>query len=240
MKIIWLWVGIAFFFTIGALRVIFNGQISAEIEPVRIMNASSFDSPEQIGALIFRRFWQELNTEKIVVLGSALELSNYEKIWIGLISLNNKNNLQFDEVFEQTSLPQLDLQSQPLDWGKVAETVAKGRRVLIHVEATSKMWLEVQAKIKGGFIIFQNNLPVGEEEIESLRQGCVNFLSTQKINNESPMQKRLVKYNYLPCAGVSVAKRGKKFKINPLVFSAIIEKRGAREHMLYVREPSVD
>lgn len=224
MKVIWLWVAIAVFFTIGALRVVLNGELPNEIAPQRIMNSSNFNSPEQIGAVVFRRFWQEFNSENIVVLGSYPQLFYHKNIWDGLISVANKNKLGFEKIYEQKSLHQFSSQSTPLNWDEINELASRGGRILVHVEATNEMWLQARSKIKKGFFIFQALLPISEIENEQLRQQC------EKLS-------AFGKYEVLECAAMSVGRRGRKTKEDSAQFSAIIEKLGKREHILYVHEP---
>ena len=156
MRALWIILTVAFLFAGGGLFVFFGGNV--ELQPTRVLNPTNFSKPEEIGAIVFRRFWQELHTEKLVVVGSSPFLKEYDRVWLGFLSVANESKLHFDKVFTQPGLRQLVPEAEPLDWEKVQLALINNDHVLVHVVSTEQMQAEAAARTTGGFLIFQNLL----------------------------------------------------------------------------------
>jgi hypothetical protein len=210
---------ISVIFAIGALMRVFHGEV--EIQPLKVLNPTNFTRPEEIGAVTFRRFWQELNAEKLVIVASSPFLHDYDRVWQGFIAVAKENHVEFDSIFEQEGLRKLSSTSQPLNWEKVQFAEINAKHVLVHVIATDDMWNEVAARTTGGFVIFQSVLPVTANEVEMMTASC-------HAEDKKKFQ--------LACKAMQTLTEGKRKKFDHSKISAVIEKHGLREHILFIHE----
>ncbi len=102
MKVMWGIVFASLIFAVGALFLVFKGNV--ELEPLRVLNPTNFSSTREIGAVTFRRFWQEMNAEKLVVVASSPLIREYDSVWRGFLSVAKANQIEFDTVFQQEGL----------------------------------------------------------------------------------------------------------------------------------------
>ncbi|MCB0350497.1 MAG: hypothetical protein KDD38_04900 [Bdellovibrionales bacterium] len=220
MKVMWGIIAASLIFAVGAIYLVFKGNV--ELQPLRVLNPTNFSSPSEIGAVTFRRFWQEVNTEKLVVVASSPYLRDYDSVWNGFLSVAKANHVEFDFVFQQDGLRGLHVAgAQPLNWEEVQLSLIGGKRVLVHVVATDQMWREVLEHTTGGFIIFQSVLPVTESEKNILISSC---RAGDKLNFQ------------ISCQALKSLSQGKRKKFDPKKIVGVIEKHGRREHILYIHE----
>ncbi len=208
---------VGFVFTAGALLVIFTGKV--EVDPARVLNPTNFDSSRQVGAVIFRRFWQELHKERLIIIGSHPFLREYDNVWRGFISVAKENDVYFSRVFAQENLRELIAGAEALKWEDVQIALASPGYVLVHVIATEEMLQQVRERTMGGFVIFQSLLPVTDAEKNVLQSECKPDVPT-----------------LMACRALKSLNVGKKKKFDPNKLTVIIEKHGAREHLLYIHE----
>jgi hypothetical protein len=218
MKVNWV-IGIAsLLFAAGALKVLFQGDV--ELQPQRVLNPSNFNRPEEIGAMAFRRFWQEFHEEKLFIIGSSPHLKDYDKIWHGLIAVAKVNGVTFDKVFAQEGLRPISAESLPLDWEQIQLALVSSKKILVHLVATDEMWDQTVSRTTGGFILFQSVLPLEADE--------KNLMSASCMSDDKKFQ--------LGCKSLKALGFGKKKKFDPAQITAVIEKYGLREHVLFVHE----
>lgn len=213
-------------FAVGALFLVFRGDV--ELNPLRVLNPTNFSSSPEIGAVTFRRFWQEMNAEKLVILGSSPFLKEYDLVWRGFLSVAKENKIEFTHVFQQEGLRAIAFESsegsfkvQALSWEQVQLALIGQNRVLVHVVATDQMWKEAAERTTGGFIIFQSLLPISDFAKNILNSSC-------RVGENIGFQ--------ISCQALKSLNQGKKKKIDLLKTAAVIEKHGLREHILYVHE----
>lgn len=218
MKMIWIIAAVSIAFTVGALFILFNGKV--EVQPVRILNPTNFASPAEIGAITFRRFWQELHTEKLVVLGSSTLIKDSDLVWKGFLAVARKYDVKFTHTFAQEGLREILPAAQPLNWEKVQIALAGEGLVLVHVVATDKMWKETIERTRGGLFIFQSLLPLTPAERESLMAACDEKSQDFQIS----------------CKALQTLNGGKKKKFDPDKLTAVIEKQGPTAHLLFIHE----
>jgi hypothetical protein len=157
------------------------------------MGLSTFDSREDIGAAVFKRFWQEINEEKLIVLGSSKQLREYEKLGKGFLSEAKKYNVHFDQVYEDGSLNSVFMDKQvlskvtipPIDWPEIESRIAKGEHILVHadVSLTANQQL-IKAEHKG-LMIFSVLMPTTDEEKNWYNEVCGGDLVTSSIPNSA-------------------------------------------------------
>lgn len=254
MKVIWLWVIIAVFFTIGALRFVFTGHLPAQVEPQRILNASTFEQPEQIGAVVFRRYWQELNSENLIILASSPVLRDYDRVWRGFIAVANEMNLHFDKVYELEGLRKIDKASTSLDWQELNRDLVKGSKVLVHTVATDQQISEIRKMHPQALFIVQNIYPLSSERQSFVNANCVELQVADASSNESAgasagveaqVNERAIesakgnaRENFY-CLAQNVVGRGKKKKYDVNKYVVVVEKYEINSHMIYIHEPTV-
>jgi hypothetical protein len=190
-----------------------------EVDPARVLNPTNFDKPEQLGAVIFRRFWQEIRDEKILIVGSSPFLRDYDRVWRVFLQVAAKENITFGRVFAQADLRDLGVKAEPLDWEAVQVALAGPDRILVHLVSTDEMLNEAQTRTMRGLILFQDLLPVKAEAIQLLQSRCGE-------NDKA-----------IACVALKALSHGKKRKFSVDKLTAVVEKHGRREHYLFVHEP---
>src|SRR5258708_31842499 len=74
--------------------------------PINILKPSYFSTPEEIGAVIFRRFYAEIGAEKVLVFGVPAKTSFHQSILAGLIRVAAHEGKAFDVLITDPRLPQ--------------------------------------------------------------------------------------------------------------------------------------
>lgn len=77
--VLWLIAGVAVLFTALAVKKVF--EVSTQTPVSSVMDLTQFAKPEQIGAVLYRRFWLELRDHSTVVLGGIDPDS--QRVWTG-------------------------------------------------------------------------------------------------------------------------------------------------------------
>jgi hypothetical protein len=208
----------SFIFAVGGIMMFMNGKV--EVEPTRILNPTNFEKPEQIGAIVFRRFWQEIRDGKLVILGSSPFLKNYDSVWGGFLSVAKNEGVKFSQVFSQAGLRPITQTDQPLDWEKVQLALVGEGRVLVQVASTDQMLEESNGRTLAGLILFQDLLPVTDSEKQILANRC----TTEKIKTTA-------------CIAKESLSHGKRKRYDPKQLTSVIEKHGERFHLLLIHEP---
>ncbi len=93
---------VGFFVCIMALIVKFG----IKGRPINILKPSYFSTPDEIGAVIFRRFYSELSAEKLLVFGVPAKTSYHQNILAGLIRVAAHEGKPFDVLIVDPRLPQ--------------------------------------------------------------------------------------------------------------------------------------
>ncbi len=129
--------------TAGMLFVIKFGV--TPIPPV-VMTPSFFDHPEEIGAVVFRRFYAPIRQEKTVVFGTPMAPAFYGKILQGFLEAGAKDGFHFDTVIIEQQMPEItipagmqvvrvasnsDMQAELID--AVTKSEAAGKYALIYL-----------------------------------------------------------------------------------------------------------
>lgn len=217
----WALIMICILFTGAAMVMLIKGRV--EVEPVRILNPTTFDRPEEVGAILFRRFWNEINSERLTVFASTPSVKGYDRIWKGFLLVAEANHIQFDRFFSESQLkPISTLPSEPVDWEQIQLALIGGRRVLVQLSTTDANWSAVKERTQGGFFVFLNLLPVDEREKEILRHEC-------GADEKAPR---------MSCQALVALRTGKKREIDPNKLTAVVEKYQERGHLLLLHEPA--
>lgn len=87
---------LAILFTVGTLYMLIKNP--GERAPTIILKPSAFDHPEQLGVVLFRRFWSEVNNAPVIVLGQHKDLESSKRIWQGFLAAAQEYNLQNKKI----------------------------------------------------------------------------------------------------------------------------------------------
>ena len=118
-------------------------------QPISIMSASSFDRPEQIGAVIFKRFYDPLSRSSVAVFGAPPAPEFHARIAEGFLAAAAQEGKRYDVVLFEPALEPLQniagATLEPLEFNRVdgAEAASKiksfdaqGKRVFVYTAST--------------------------------------------------------------------------------------------------------
>lgn len=129
--------------TAGMLFVLKFGV--TPVPPV-VMTPSFFDQPQEIGAVVFRRFYESIREGKTVVFGTPMQPAFHREILQGFLQAAESDGLHFDTVIAEQQMPDIvvpvgtklervatnsDLQAELID--AVTKSEAAGKHALIYM-----------------------------------------------------------------------------------------------------------
>lgn len=94
--------------TVGVFSILKFGYKPA---PVGIMKPSFFDSPEEIGHVVFRRFYAPLEVKGRIAFGIPPQPEWYGKVLLGFLKGAAAEKHPFDVIVQEIEMPDLDLSS---------------------------------------------------------------------------------------------------------------------------------
>ncbi|MEQ1663830.1 MAG: hypothetical protein ABL927_00480 [Bdellovibrionales bacterium] len=209
MRILIILLVLAAIFTVWALVHTMTTRIV--MPTIEIMGLSTFDSREDIGAAVFKRFWQEINEEKLIVLGSTKQLREYEKLGKGFLSEAKKYNVHFEQVYEDGSLNSIFVDAEAskmtiahanpvtsqsassatrrhsnaelrkINWGEIQGQISKGEHVLVHADISLAANEQLMKVEHKGLMIFSVLMPTTAEEKKWYSEICEGVSTTHFI-----------------------------------------------------------
>ncbi len=217
-------------------------------KPIPVMNPSKFESLEQVGAVVYRRLRQALRQEKIVVIGSAPWLREYDRLWNGFVAAAREDKWQIQVIFEDPSLRPIkefsDLSRRPLSWPTPApemiedlkKSVQYGHLILVHTtfnhsghRGQNSLVKELETAFKRPLMAFtMMSLATTAEELDAIQPPCEN--------ETAPSNTR----EYGPCAAAKMSRRYLRKHLDPLSFWAAVDRHGLKDYFIYVHEPAVN
>jgi hypothetical protein len=96
--------------TLGVFSILRFGYKPA---PTGIMKPSFFDSPEEIGHVVFRRFYAPLEQKNRLAFGIPPQPEYYGKVLVGFLKGAAMEKHPFDVVVQEVDMPDLDLSGVP-------------------------------------------------------------------------------------------------------------------------------
>lgn len=192
----------------GIFYVVVNGY---KPDVVKVLNFSQFRQPQPIGAALFRRFWSEMQTAKIVVLGEDPLVKNAPLIWDGFIEAAAAKGINFDQILSRPNLAEISAVS------------ASAKRVLVRIESTDAAIAQIgQLQFKDALVLHQSRLiPQATEEAAK-----IHICDSEKdIKLECQIQM------------ISLQTRRKKY--DNRLFGAVMEHTFPGQYVLFVYEPPV-
>ena len=166
-------------FTALALVRIFKG--SGAPMTTSIMDLTQFDNPEQIGAVLYRRFWLEIRDHPTVVLGGTDTTS--QSVWSGFRDVAPEFGVQF----LVTSTATMPIAAMPV--------ATPAKHALIVMPSSPLGLADVRKQAPEAFAIFESPLPLKRSErIDSQRDckksqfACLSLIASRqghlkKLNN---------------------------------------------------------
>jgi hypothetical protein len=201
--------------------------------PDKVMRPTNFLKPEEIGAVLARRYWQEVRTEPVVVLGLSPFVQSGRDIWSGFLRTTFALGIKFDRYFILKSLPPLlhnttEPKFELFSW-EVAEAALKnGQRIVVYHLATDAEVKEFVERLGKGLVLLQARLAVNQSGEAFINPACT----------ESDHAKWRASAQ-LSCNALEISRRYYRKKLSPDKLIATLEKQGPLKQILYVHEPEI-
>ncbi len=192
----------------GIFYVVKNGY---KPESVKILDFSQFRQPQPMGAVLFRRFWSEMQTAKIIVLGEDPHLRSGALIWDGFIEAAAAQGITFDQILSRPDLAGV---------AKLAETA---KRVLVRADSTDVAVAQIaELAWKDALVLHQSQLvPQATDEIAKLHV-CDSEKDTK-----------------LECQIQKISRQTRRKKYDTRLFAGVMEQTYPSQYVLFVSEPPV-
>lgn len=236
----WLWVLIAVVLSSG---IYFSIRYGLRPKPIPLMKPTHFSSLEEVGVVTFRRMFQPIRSEKVMVLGYEPSRQDSILVWQGLVKAARESGLNIQKVYYmgEEELPSYfkRFKVEPLNLGQIEslqkELIRSRRRNGIFVfivprdEATHLMKNSFTKRLEASSLgpvlsISQLPLVLDPEKQEELSGACTELGKTSD-------QKRL------QCITFKYAKSQWRRKIDPELIQGAIERYGLKEYLLFIHTP---
>lgn len=236
----WLWILAAIS---ASTAVYFTIRYGLRPKPIPILNASEFANLEQIGAVVYRRLRHEVRAERIVLLGSAADIVDGNRVWLGFMKAAAADRERF-VFFFRSDLPHPDL---PAEWEAVAfenrealsgelqtkieSHLKSGRLILVHgltpdvSHLARGPWVKTIEGVAQHPVLAIATLPfaLGDADRDSFRTQC--------LNEEPPGESKLA------CAVQRVSRRYQRRNLDAGKIWAVMERHGLKEYLVFVKVP---
>lgn len=238
----WIWILVAISVSTA---VYFTIRYGLRPKPIPVLNPTSFERPDQIGIVVYKRLRQNIRGERIVLLGINKELSQNLEVWLGLLRAASADK---EHVVVFSALPEL-----PIPSGENVEVVPYSE------EATRSGALLDQAheRMKGGQLVVllapsdqvSHLVPNSLSQQTDRRVGhpvlsisSLPFVVVEPANVEFESEclepgKELDPSLRLSCAARRVSRKFYKKKLAPEKIWAVMERHGLKEYLLFIHHP---
>ena len=216
-------------------------------KPIPQINPSRFELREQIGAVVYRRLRPALRQEKMVVLGSAPWIRDYEHIWNGFIGAAREDNWKIDLLYEDPSLRPIKafsgLERKNLSWPEPEPALAAelkqhlqfGHLVIIHTtfnhsahRTESSLSKELETSLKRPWTaISMLGFAVNADELLQIQPKCEAEMAPVTRND------------YVACAATRISRANFRKRLATDQLWGAMDRHGLKDYFLYVHEPVV-
>jgi hypothetical protein len=220
----WIWIAIAFCLS---TTVYFTIRYGLRPKPVPVMNPTQFETPEQIGVVVYKRLRQNVRADQLVILGSSHgEQEEDSKIWDGFAKEaaaegGNVETIQSSEVGgDKAAL------FKKVDDGLKAKKLVIVRGLTPEVSHLTQNSLsrELDRQRKHPVLsISIMRLAINKADTDDLQTQCLN------TDDESGRK--------LDCAAQKVARKYLKRKLEADKLWAVMERHGLKEYLVFVHRP---
>jgi hypothetical protein len=226
--------------------VYFTIRYGLRPKPVPVMNATQFENPEQIGAVVYRRLRQEARGERLILLGSDPTWPQAEQVWSGFLKTAAADQLPIDVLYSRAGTSALEplgtwakktfsnseVQSGALSRAVQADLEA-GKMVLVsdstpqvtHLLDSSFARMLEQLAHHPVLALSTLTLSLQPEEIENLKSECLQA----NADFEG--------WAHIHCSEARVSKLLLKKKPTREQMWSIIERHGLKEYLIFVKPP---
>src|SRR5579872_4491460 len=95
----WIWFAVSIFISTS---VYFTIRYGLRPKPIPVMNASEFERPEQIGAVIYKRLYEEVGSERVLLLGSDKAIVQPSaSMWTGFLLTARAAHTAVSVIFQR-------------------------------------------------------------------------------------------------------------------------------------------
>jgi hypothetical protein len=200
---------IALVFTGGVLYFVKDG---VQPSPIRVLNPTNFTGPEKLGVELAKRFYNELKTKRLIVLGGSESLQTVGPLWQAFIGKVKDLQIEF-------SLIQYSLSDKQLD--ELKTRVQSGERIILlspsELDLKDKL-LETEAQT---FVIFTAPFLLSLDS---------KVRSTKECDSEDHRKS-------LNCIAIKASNQYFRKKLKLDLFGAFMEKYDKNFGVLYIWEP---
>lgn len=220
----WIWIVIAF---CVSTAVYFTIRYGLRPKPIPVMNPTQFESPDQIGVVVYKRLRQNIRAERVVVLGSSSNSIEDEQIWSGLrqAALADKEDVEILLFKKDEDRAQfLENVQQAIKSKKLVLVIGPTEEVSHLVPNSLTKDIERLRKHPVLSVSIQR-LAITSPEYDDLQTQCLDG-----ANNDDGLKK-------LECASQRVARKYLKRKLAPDQIWAVMERHGLKEYLLFVHRP---
>lgn len=239
----WFWALLAFSISIG---IYFSIRFGLRPKPIPQLNPTVFDNPEQIGVVTYHVLRGPLRQERVLVLGSAPAIPNYDAIWDGFVKAALADGLKLDNLFQREGLVTPSaLADKKVRTVKAADLLQKSFLSEVQagyqhgeIELLQLMNLEATHLILGTVTRKLQELPnlpvmsvsmlpmaIRQEDLEQLQPVCVDPRA-----DGNPEER-------LGCAASKISRKYIRKRLPHDKWVAAIERYGLKEYLLFVSAP---
>lgn len=219
----WIWIALAFCISTS---VYFTIRYGLRPKPVPVINPTQFETPEQIGVVIYKRLRQNVRADQLVILGSSNgEREEDSKIWDGFTKEataegGRVETIRSDEIGDKTAL-----------FKKVDEAL-KAKKFVIVRGLTPEVSHLTQNSLSRD-LDRQRKHPVLSISIMRLAINKIDAddLQTQCLSTDDESVRKL------DCAAQKVARKYLKRKLEADKLWAVMERHGLKEYLVFVHRP---
>ncbi len=235
----WLWIFLAVLISTG---IYFTIRYGLRPKPIPVMNPTEFQELKQIGTAIYKRLHQNIRAERIVLLGSGENVTNYDQVWAGLVeaAVADKEKLVFFvregmkasgiSGAEVVTFTEAQAESGAL-FNEVNNRLKRKQLVVFHAwtpEITHLVKGSISQRIDrviGHPVLSISSLTfaIQDAEVDSLQPQCLD------ATGEGVQR--------LSCAAYKVARKFLKKQLNQASIWAVVERHGLKEYLVFIHQP---
>lgn len=204
--------------TAGMIFVIKGGWSE---KPDKVLNPTYFENESEIGHVLARRFFVDLNQSKVVVFGVSQHLKQGDVIWSEFIRAAKADAVVFDRIFVHSSLA---AKFQGLQVFSSFDEVLPTGRIAVIVPSDEGWWSRVRDRYQGDATLaafFQTPFTLDLKSVEENPLPC-------SLNDKSLQ---------FGCLARAAGTRYYRKKLTENRLTAAMDKVQDQLHLLFVQDP---
>lgn len=233
----WMWILLAVLISTG---VYFTIRYGLRPKPVPVLNPTHFTQLNEIGVVLYKVLYQNIRTERIVLLGSSEDVKDYDQVWAGLAesALADKEKLVFfvregmkplanSSGADVVTFTDAQVKSGEL-FQEVNQRLARKQLVIVHAwthEITHLVKDSISQKIDP--VIRHPVLAISTLRF-AIEAADVSTLQPQCLDASDDGLKKL------KCASYKVARKFLKKRLVADRIWAVAERHGLKEYLVFI------